>query len=43
MAKLKPIQARLSELTSGQYADFFALLMGRAKGATREGKPLWTF
>jgi 3'-5' exoribonuclease len=29
-------------LTPGQYADFFALLAERSKGATREGKPYYT-
>jgi hypothetical protein len=29
----------LSELTEGQLADFFALLVERSKGATRDGKP----
>jgi 3'-5' exoribonuclease len=42
MAKTKPIQARLSELTNGQYADFFVMLSERSKGATREGKPYYT-
>ena len=42
MAKSKPILARLSDLTSGQYADFFALLSERSKGATRENKPFYT-
>lgn len=42
MAKAKPILARLSELSPGQYADFFALLSERSKGATREGKPFYT-
>jgi len=42
MAKAKPIQARLHELTSGQYADFFAVLAERTKSATRDGKPFYT-
>jgi 3'-5' exoribonuclease len=42
MSKSKPIQARLSELTPGQYGDFFALLTEKNKGATREGKAYYT-
>jgi 3'-5' exoribonuclease len=42
MAKVKPIQARLSELTPGQYADFYVMLSERTKNATREGKPYFT-
>ena len=38
MAKPKPVQARLSDLTPGQLADFFALLAEKNKGVTREGK-----
>jgi 3'-5' exoribonuclease len=38
----KPPPVRLSELTPGQSADFFALLVERHKGATREGKPFYT-
>ena len=38
MAKSKPVQARLSDLTPGQFGDFFALLAEKTKGATREGK-----
>ena len=30
---------RLHDLTPGQYADFFALLVDKTKGATRDGKP----
>jgi 3'-5' exoribonuclease len=41
MARSKPPLARLSELTSGQFADFFALLSKRQKHATREGKPYY--
>ncbi len=42
MAKSKPIQAKLSELTPGQYGDFFALLTEKTKGATRDGKAYYT-
>jgi 3'-5' exoribonuclease len=38
MARPKPTLVRLSELTPGQYADFFALLAEKTKGVTREGK-----
>jgi 3'-5' exoribonuclease len=38
MSRPKPILIRLSELTPGQYADFFALLAEKTKGVTREGK-----
>ena len=38
MAKSKPVQARLSELTAGQLGDFFALLAEKTKGATRQNK-----
>ncbi len=41
MTRPKPPLARLSELTPGQFADFFALLSERAKSATREGKPYY--
>ena len=41
MAKTKPVQARLSDLTPGQLADFFALLADKTKGVTREGKPYY--
>ncbi len=40
--QIKPPLARLSEMTPGQLADFFALLSERAKGTTREGKPYFT-
>jgi hypothetical protein len=39
MARSKPPLLRLSELTPGQTADFFALLADKTKGATRDGKP----
>ena len=42
MSKPKPPLMRLSELAHGQLADFFALLVERARGATREGKPFFT-
>jgi 3'-5' exoribonuclease len=38
MSRAKPQLVRLSELTPGQYADFFALLADKTKGLTREGK-----
>jgi 3'-5' exoribonuclease len=41
MARAKPPLTRLSELTPGQSADFFALLVERHKGTTREGKPFY--
>ncbi|HEV3238656.1 MAG TPA: hypothetical protein VGZ25_16835, partial [Gemmataceae bacterium] len=42
MARPKPSLCKISELAPGQFADFFALLSDRAKGATREGKPFFT-
>src|SRR6266851_5383517 len=42
MARTKPPLLRLSELTPGQIADFFALLADKIKGATRDGKPFYT-
>ena len=39
MSRPKPTPVRLSELTPGQHADFFALLAEKTKGLTREGKP----
>jgi 3'-5' exoribonuclease len=42
MARSKPPLLRLSELTPGQTADFFALLADKTKGATRDGKPYYT-
>lgn len=41
MSRAKPSLVRLSELTPGQYADFFALLAEKTRGATREGKPYY--
>ena len=40
--KPKPGLARLGQLEPGQFADFFALLAERTKGATRDGKPFYT-
>lgn len=40
--RTKPVVAKLSELAPGQFADFFALLAEKSKGATREGKPFYT-
>jgi 3'-5' exoribonuclease len=42
VTRAKPPLVRLSELTSGQSGDFFALLAERTKGATRDGKPFYT-
>lgn len=42
MGKTKPTLTRLSELTPGQYADFFALLAEKNKGVTREGKDYYS-
>ena len=42
MARAKPPLLRLSELTSGQHADFFALLSERTRSSTRDGKPYYT-
>jgi 3'-5' exoribonuclease len=39
MARAKPLLLRLHELQSGQHADFFALLVDKTKGMTRDGKP----
>ena len=41
MSRQKPPVHRLSELTDGQLADFFALLAERSRGATRDGKPFY--
>jgi 3'-5' exoribonuclease len=41
MARPKPPLSRLSELTPGQQADFFALLAEKTRGLTREGKPYY--
>jgi 3'-5' exoribonuclease len=37
----KPPLSRLSELAPGQRGDFFALLVDRQRGLTREGKPYY--
>lgn len=42
MAQSKPAPVRLSELTTGQSGDFFALLVERDRGLTRDGKPFYT-
>ncbi|MCE9533802.1 MAG: HD domain-containing protein [Planctomycetes bacterium] len=42
MSRPKPVIRKLSELQTGQLADFFALLVERTKGATREGKPYFS-
>jgi 3'-5' exoribonuclease len=42
MARTKPPLLRLHELTPGQHADFFALLVDKTKGATRDGKPYFS-
>jgi 3'-5' exoribonuclease len=42
MSRPKPIPVLLSELTPGQHADFFALLVEKTKSTTREGKPYYT-
>ena len=42
MNRPKIVAAALYTLTPGQYADFFALLAERVRGATREGKPFFS-
>jgi 3'-5' exoribonuclease len=42
MSRPRPTPVRLSELTPGQSGDFFALLVERSKGLTRDGKPFYT-
>jgi 3'-5' exoribonuclease len=42
MPRPKPDLVPLHELSAGQFADFFALLGEKTKGATREGKPFFT-
>ena len=42
MARPKPIVRRLCDMASGQLGDFFALLIERTKGATREAKPYFS-
>lgn len=41
MSAPKPLLERLNDLTSGQRADFFALLVERKRGITREGRPYY--
>jgi 3'-5' exoribonuclease len=41
MIRAKIPLVSLHELAPGQYADFFALLVERTKGATRDGKPYY--
>src|SRR5262245_43815591 len=41
MSPPKPPVSKLSELAAGQRADFFALLVERVRGVTREGKPYY--
>jgi 3'-5' exoribonuclease len=41
MSAPKPPLSRLSELAPGQRGDFFALLIDRTRGVTREGKPYY--
>jgi 3'-5' exoribonuclease len=38
----KPSVVALHEMTTGQHADFYALLAERNKSATREGKPFYS-
>jgi 3'-5' exoribonuclease len=42
VSRSKPPIVRLSDLTPGQYADFFAVLVERSRNTTREGKPYYT-
>jgi 3'-5' exoribonuclease len=42
MPRSKPSLTRVSELASGQLADFFALLSERSKRETRDGKPFYS-
>jgi 3'-5' exoribonuclease len=42
MARPKPALMKLSELTPGQFGDFFALLASHTKGTTRDGKPFYS-
>jgi 3'-5' exoribonuclease len=41
MARAKPPMSHLHELKPGQHADFFALLVDKTKGETRDGKPYY--
>jgi 3'-5' exoribonuclease len=42
MSRAKPPPVRLCDLTPGQLGDFFALLVEKTKGSTRDGKPYFT-
>lgn len=42
MPRTKPPPVRLSEVSAGTVADFYALLAEKSKGATRDGKPFYT-
>jgi 3'-5' exoribonuclease len=42
VSRTKPPLARLCDLASGDHADFFALLVARSRGTTREGDPYYT-
>jgi 3'-5' exoribonuclease len=42
VARPKVSLSRLSDLTPGESADFFALLAERSQGMTRDGKPFFT-
>ncbi len=42
MARVQIPVVPLCELTPGQFADFFAVLAAKKKGATREGKPYYS-
>lgn len=42
MSRAKPMPMPLHELTSGQQADFFALLAEKNRGTTREGKAYYS-
>src|SRR5258708_6749763 len=42
MSKSKPPLVRLSEMSTGQAGDFFALLVEKARNARKDGKPFFT-
>src|SRR5262249_15081048 len=42
MPRTKPPPVRLHEIPVGTLADFYALLVEKSKGATRDGKPFYT-
>jgi 3'-5' exoribonuclease len=42
MGKPRPAVVRLQDMLPGQAGDFFALLVERLRGLTREGKPYYT-